>query len=203
MYSRDLPPELPPNVIVLAGGWEHQDGTPDLSVETRMRVTALGVLARRGLAEQAFFSGGLTSPDNNLTEATAMVDYFRSRFPDLANFPIHTESESYDTTTNAQNIGKLAAQLQVRPPYTLITSASHLKRSVGIFKHAGLEVIPVKAEQAFTQRSDHHAKFANRYLQSLRHAKRIATETTLRALAVIDRKGILVRYLARRTRPNR
>lgn len=197
----DIPSQISPNFVVLGGGWEQSDHSPAmLSMEARMRIIALGVLADRGLVEHAIFSGGIESPDSHTAEATDMIDYFRERFTGLRGVTLHAELKSYDTTTNAQNVGALADQLDLQPPFTLITSNSHLKRSSKIFAHAGLDVVPLAAENVFAQQSDHHAAFAHRYTHSSRQSKKIIAESALRTLALVDRDGAFIRRIAGRTR---
>ena len=52
------------------------------------------------------------------------------------------ESKSRNTIENAAFSKELLIKNHLQPPYLLVTSAFHMRRSVGIFKKAGIEVIP-------------------------------------------------------------
>jgi uncharacterized SAM-binding protein YcdF (DUF218 family) len=52
------------------------------------------------------------------------------------------EKDSRNTLENAQFSKKLLEAKGLPPPYLLITSAFHMRRSLQTFKNAGLNVIP-------------------------------------------------------------
>lgn len=59
--------------------------------------------------------------------------------PDSA---ILIESNSRNTIENAAYSRDLLQRSHLQPPYLLVTSAFHMRRSLGIFKHAKIDVIP-------------------------------------------------------------
>ena len=59
----------------------------------------------------------------------------------VAKEDILSDNQSRNTYENAINSKKLLDSLQIKGPYLLITSAMHMKRSLQVFKKAGIEVI--------------------------------------------------------------
>jgi uncharacterized SAM-binding protein YcdF (DUF218 family) len=58
---------------------------------------------------------------------------------------ILVESNSKNTIGNAQFSKILLAKKHLPPPYLLVTSAFHMRRSLMIFKKAGMDVVPYPA----------------------------------------------------------
>ena len=52
------------------------------------------------------------------------------------------ENKSHNTLENAAFSKSVLTAQRLQPPYILVTSAFHMRRSLGIFKTAGLDVIP-------------------------------------------------------------
>ena len=63
-------------------------------------------------------------------------------YPDSA---ILIESESRNTLENAKFSKTVLEKAHLSPPYLLVTSAFHMRRSAMIFKNAGMDVIPYPA----------------------------------------------------------
>lgn len=57
------------------------------------------------------------------------------------------ESNSRNTYENAQATAQLIRQKNFKPPFLLITSAFHMRRSLLCFKKAGVDVIPFSVDQ--------------------------------------------------------
>lgn len=55
---------------------------------------------------------------------------------------ILVESNSKNTIENAKFTKAILARSHLQPPYLLVTSAFHMRRSLMIFRHAGLQVDP-------------------------------------------------------------
>jgi uncharacterized SAM-binding protein YcdF (DUF218 family) len=55
---------------------------------------------------------------------------------------ILSENKSRNTFENALNSKKILDSLKIRPPYLLITSALHMRRSIQVFEKAGIAVTP-------------------------------------------------------------
>jgi len=60
--------------------------------------------------------------------------------PDSA---ILIENQSRNTIENAAFSKKVIDQYHLQPPYVLVTSAFHMRRALGIFKRAKLDVVPL------------------------------------------------------------
>lgn len=63
-------------------------------------------------------------------------------YPDSA---ILIESESKNTLENAKFSKEMLQKAKLSPPYLLVTSAFHMRRSLMIFKKAGIDVVPYPA----------------------------------------------------------
>ena len=63
-------------------------------------------------------------------------------YPDSA---ILIESESRNTLENARFSKLILQKAKLSPPYLLVTSAFHMRRSLMIFKKAGINVVPYPA----------------------------------------------------------
>jgi uncharacterized SAM-binding protein YcdF (DUF218 family) len=61
---------------------------------------------------------------------------------DIPDSVILVESNSKNTIENARFSKILLAQAHLPPPYLLVTSAFHMRRSAMIFKNAGMDVVP-------------------------------------------------------------
>ncbi|MGE5107271.1 MAG: YdcF family protein [Sphingobacteriales bacterium] len=78
------------------------------------------------------------------------ADFVKEQLQEMgvAREDILSENQSRNTYENAVNSKKLLDSLQINGPYLLITSAMHMKRSVQVFKKAGIEVIPYPCNYA-------------------------------------------------------
>lgn len=104
------------------------------------RMTEFVALARRYPSAKLVFTGGsasLTRPD--ITEADAARVFFRDMGLDPAR--IVFEDKSRNTYENAVFTFRSMAP-KARENWILITSASHMPRSIGVFRKAGWKVIP-------------------------------------------------------------
>lgn len=187
---------VPERAIVLGGGWEMPD-EDELSVETQMRVFALGELASRGVVRQAILSGGLSSEATGEREANAMAAFLGRMYPEH-RLDIALDADCYDTRSSAQNV---AAMLDQESPRTLITSRTHLPRATKIFRSEGVYVVPIPAEDILLgSNTTAHREFAYNYLHSRRYLKWVAMEAALRTELLVDPKGAMIKKLAALTR---
>jgi uncharacterized SAM-binding protein YcdF (DUF218 family) len=94
-----------------------------------------------GKASKILVSGGNgTLMPGKFREATwVRTQLLEFNVPDTC---ILIESNSRNTIENAAFSKELLIKNHLQPPYLLVTSAFHMRRSVGIFKKAGMEVIP-------------------------------------------------------------
>jgi uncharacterized SAM-binding protein YcdF (DUF218 family) len=131
--------------IVVLGGAVARDltearGRPALNGEAE-RMTEFVALARRYPTARLAFTGGMgeLGASGGMTEAAVA----RQLFDELGLADRHVIYEDRSRNT-AENADFLAALIHPQPAETwiLITSASHMPRAVGVFRHAGWHVLP-------------------------------------------------------------
>ena len=137
---------LPPNVagIIVLGGAVNPDisqarGIPTLNTEAE-RMTALAYLARQYPGAKLAFTGG----NGRLFHGSmAEADVAREIFSELGVDQSRITYESRSRTTY-ENAVLLKQKLNPAPgqPWLLVTSAWHMPRAVGLFRHAGWTVLP-------------------------------------------------------------
>jgi len=97
-------------------------------------------------------SGGVTGREPG---AASEADAMRTAIVGLGVTPEHVviEAESKNTRDEARIIGRMLAEL--RQPIVLVTSPTHMSRSLAVFRAAGLDAIPsvsaYKSEHALEQ----------------------------------------------------
>lgn len=115
---------------------------PDLS-EASDRVWQAARLWHAGRAPLILASGGHDPLTHTQSEAEAMRTLLRAlAVPDAA---VIIETRSRNTRQNAIDSAALLAERNIRR-VLLVTSASHMARSVSHFRAAGLEVVPVATD---------------------------------------------------------
>jgi uncharacterized SAM-binding protein YcdF (DUF218 family) len=136
-------PEQIAGIIVLGGSVEPLETyywqQPALN-DRAERLTAGVGLARRHPDVPLVFTGGLGlfGEDFHFTEADAAAMFFHEQ--QVAN-PIILEASSHNTHDNATNLAQILPK--DRPGHwVLVTSAYHMPRSVGVFRKAGITVLP-------------------------------------------------------------
>ena len=98
-------------------------------------------LYHQGIIKKIIVSGGTGSLDQ--TEP-AEAPFLQSQLIDngVKEEDIIIESRSRNTYENAVFSKQIIDSLQFNPPFILITSALHMRRSVSVFKKAGVNYIP-------------------------------------------------------------
>jgi uncharacterized SAM-binding protein YcdF (DUF218 family) len=131
-----------PDGIVVLGGALSPDvsaarGTPALD-EAAERLTALAALARQYPAARIIYSGGnarlMLVQGNEAEHALPLLESFG-----IARERLIAEDRSRNTEENA-TFSKLLAHPKPGERWLLVTSAYHMPRSIGIFRHAGFPV---------------------------------------------------------------
>ncbi len=150
-----LPPaEIPSaEVIVVLGGGTEPAENPRPIVETNGagdRVLYAAWLYQQGKAPHLLLSGGYINWLNNTasTPAGEMASIL-----EMMNVPasaIWLEPESLNTYENAVNCAAILAEKNI-DRIILVTSATHMPRSVAIFEAQGLEVIPAPTDFGITK----------------------------------------------------
>jgi hypothetical protein len=196
--------EFIPDVIVLGGGWEQSIGPlPLLSIETRIRMLALGTIAENGAdISEALLLGGIQAPRASTAEAEGMLDYLSEQFPHCA-IRATLDMHCHDTWSSAQRAAQLiSANSAIKPG--LLTSRSHLPRATKIFHEKGLAIRPVDAETILLHSEDaNHQELAKNYLHSMRYVKWLGMEAVMRAGLYVDKQGKLSQRLAWHARSKR
>jgi uncharacterized SAM-binding protein YcdF (DUF218 family) len=95
-------------------------------------------------ATHLLITGGTGSllPDEYREAPWARKQFLEFNYPDSA---ILIESASRNTLENAKFSKAILKKAKLPPPYLLVTSAYHMRRSLMICKKAGIEVVPYPA----------------------------------------------------------
>lgn len=139
-------PELPDDVagiVVLGGSFDTRvaksRGEPELN-EAGDRVTEAVALARRYPQAKVIFSGGLAAIfEDDVPEVESAEAFFTAL--GLSGDRVILEGKARNTAENAV-FSKELADPQPGEVWLLVTSASHMPRSVGCFRVAGFDVLP-------------------------------------------------------------
>lgn len=109
------------------------------------RIMQAAILYKEGKIKKIVITSGSGSlKEPKMQEAAILKDYFvKIGFPDE---DIIAESNSKNTYENAINTAKLIG-IRKESTYLLITSASHMRRSLACFRKAGFKVVPYVADR--------------------------------------------------------
>jgi uncharacterized SAM-binding protein YcdF (DUF218 family) len=137
----DAARSAPAGIVVLGGAI-----SPDVSAahgtaaltEAAERITAVAELAQKYPAARIIYSGGnarlLQSEANEADYALRLFESFG-----IARERLTAEDKSRNTVQNAQ-FSKALADPKPGERWLLVTSAYHMPRAIGIFRHAGFAV---------------------------------------------------------------
>lgn len=95
-------------------------------------------------------SGSLL-PDEYSEAPWAKKQFLEFNYPDSA---VLIESNSRNTLENGRFSKVLLDSAKLKPPYLLVTSAYHMRRSLMIFKNAGMDVIPYPANYLIRRKAE-------------------------------------------------
>ena len=168
-FSRPVPPPGRVDGVIVLGGAVDQvlteaHGIPALNGAAE-RMTEMVVLARRYPEARLLFTGGQgTFLQGGLTEADVARQLWTAM--GLPQERVLYEDRSRNTWENAVLSHRLARP-QPGETWLLVTSASHMPRSVGVFRQAGWEVTawPVNYTTGGTPRAWYDAPFPTRLNQ--------------------------------------
>jgi uncharacterized SAM-binding protein YcdF (DUF218 family) len=139
-------------IVVLGGGTESQQ-FPRPTVETNSagdRVLYAAELYKQGKAPHILLSGGNITWYNSRSTTPA---YEMARLLELTGVPdeaMWMQPESQNTREDALYSSRMLQEKGVSR-VLLVTSAQHMPRSVALFKHEGIEVIPAPVDYTITQ----------------------------------------------------
>ncbi|WP_299462245.1 YdcF family protein [uncultured Microscilla sp.] len=110
------------------------------------RITQALMLYRLGKIKKILISGGSFDPKQRLERAEA---YLLKQVLLQAKVPSHDiiiETRARNTRENALNTAKILNKQFPRQSYLLITSAFHIRRAVGCFRQASIQVTPFSVD---------------------------------------------------------
>ena len=150
-----LPPEEVPHVqaiVVLGGGTESQQ-FPRPTVEINAagdRILYAAQLYREGIAPILLLSGGSIDwqDGDGGTPADDMAKILKEiGIPESALWLQNRSQNTHDDAIFSSKMLKEAGTTQ----FVLVTSAAHMPRSVALFKHEGLDVVPAPVDYTITR----------------------------------------------------
>ncbi|MDB5133514.1 MAG: YdcF family protein [Mucilaginibacter sp.] len=130
------------SAAILLGGFSGEDQNGNGFFNDKADRFIQGIkLKATGQVSHIMVSGGNGNlKKDTFTEAGWVKGQLQAlKFPDSV---ILTEQQSRNTLENAAFSKKVLEQAHLAPPYLLVTSSWHMRRSLYIFKKAGLDVIP-------------------------------------------------------------
>lgn len=147
--SWDIAPYKPDNkkysCAIILGGFSSSDGNNGGYFNTGADRFLQGIkLLTNGQTSHLLITGGNGSllPGGFREGLWVQKQLKEFNYPDSA---ILIESESRNTLENAKFSKGMLQKSKLGPPYLLVTSAFHMRRSLMIFKKAGIDVVPYPA----------------------------------------------------------
>lgn len=140
--------------IVLGGGMVTTDSRYNSTTfrHNTDRIMQAIWLYENGLVDKIVISGGSGSLQyRNMLEGSILYHYLCDI--GIPSSAMLIDSLSDNTHQNAVNTAKLLADSLPGGNYLLITSASHMRRSLGCFRHEGVEVDPFPVDFTAGERS--------------------------------------------------
>ncbi len=200
--SKELPKHFDA-LVVLGRNWREYPGgkSPEefklhLSVESKMSAVAAGEMFRQGLVETVIFSGGKTAGQKFPSEAAAMAEYLKKKYPEIPERAIVLEEESIDTPENAEQVARMVQNNLELKTIALLTGNIHLPRAQALFKEFGVETHPFPAEDELKGISKEYEQFIEAYSKlSLEGVTAQVREWVLRSLLWVDPKGKIPRVV--------
>lgn len=141
------------DVIVVLGGGTEPAQSPRPIVEMNSagdRVLYAATLYQQGKAPHLLLSGGYIDWMNNTASTPAGEMGSILKLIGVPDSAIWLESESLNTYENAVNCAAILAEENINR-IILVTTATHMPRSVALFEAQGLEVIPAPVDFGITE----------------------------------------------------
>lgn len=146
MFGRlwDAPPYAPHqtfSTVIILGGMVSEDAQGNSYFNNTVDRYYKGLmLYRAGVAKKIVFTGGNASLNpGKFTEAAFVHSELLKA--GVADSAIILESKARNTMENAAFTKPLLQQNHLKPPYLLVTSASHMPRAKLLFKKAGIDIV--------------------------------------------------------------
>ena len=142
--------------IIVLGGFvsEGDDGKGIFNQSADRFIQATKLLTNHNAAHLLFTGGNADIKPGKFREGYFVKAELKKMH--FADSTILIESQARNTIENALFSKKLLEQANLKPPYILVTSAFHMRRSLLIFKKAGVDVVPypcdylIKGKLAFS-----------------------------------------------------
>ncbi len=209
--EQQLTKELPKHfdaLLVLGRNWrEYPSGKQSeefklhLSVESKMSTVAAGEMFKQGLVSKIIFSGGKTAGQAYPSEASAMAEYLKKKYPQVPEEAIVLEEVSIDTPENAERVAGLLAEHPELKTIALLTGGIHLARAQTLFKEFGIEAHPFPVEEQLRNISKEYEQFVESYsTPSIEGATVQIKEWILQSLLWVDPKGRIPRVITKKLR---
>jgi uncharacterized SAM-binding protein YcdF (DUF218 family) len=132
--------------VILLGGFaskgEDEKGMFNQSADRFIQATKL--LTNHSASHLLFTGGNADIKPGKFREGYFTRDELKKMH--FADSTITIESQARNTIENALFSKKLLDQAHLKPPYLLVTSAFHMRRSLLIFKKAGIDVVPYPSD---------------------------------------------------------
>lgn len=164
-----IPRELPAHVdgIIVLGGFQNNIVTesrkqPTLNDRSDRLYAFLSLAGRYPEAKAVFTGGSAEIIQSDFTEAETVRQVFQAMHYPMGN--ISFEDASRNTRENAE-LSKQLIGPRDNETWILITSASHMPRSVGVFRKVGWEVLPYPVD--FNTAPSMRLKYPLRFSHSL------------------------------------
>ncbi|MES2274954.1 MAG: YdcF family protein [Bacteroidota bacterium] len=137
-----LPDSAHYSCVIVLGGFASQTSATEGRFNSSSERFLQGMrLQITGKASHILISGG----NGNLDPAQfSEGEWARGQLKQFkfADSTIFIEGKSRNTMENAKFSAELLKKSGLKPPYLLVTSATHMRRALMIFKHAGVNVTP-------------------------------------------------------------
>ncbi len=162
-----------------------------LSKDSRITALAAGIIWEYYAKIQEkppilIFSTGKTAGKDQLSEAQAMIDYMKIRFPDIPEDFIKLEDESYDTPGNIINSKQKIKELGLKN-VGYLTVGYHNPRVAILMDYYDLPIQTIHpTEQILRRRSRRHSAFVEGYTHSKEWQRHRKGEATLIMLSNFD-----------------
>jgi uncharacterized SAM-binding protein YcdF (DUF218 family) len=130
--------------IVLGGFTSFDKNSEGFFNSSSDRFIETAKLYHQGTIKKIIASGGSGSLDQSRPKEASFVhdEFIKQGIPAADVF---FEDKSRNTLENAQNCKKLLDSLNIQSPVVLITSATHMRRALLVFKTTGRDIIPYPA----------------------------------------------------------
>jgi uncharacterized SAM-binding protein YcdF (DUF218 family) len=195
----------------IGAGWNGEKirQNPDhLSGHSKLNVLATAILFREGIIDKIIFSSGYTAGKQTLSEAEAMRNFLRKRFPEIPESAVILEDRSIDAAGNAEESIKIVNQKNFTN-VGILSTGDHLRNALILFERHGLEIKEenslvseeVVADNMIYNFPGNPESFLKAYNNSSQVEKDRWKEMIRSILlSTIDKKGLLLRKITSRTR---